>query len=164
VKLRLATAAAAAALLPLAIAAFAQQGALDLHAKRQWVSFLGADSQTLPAGKPSTVELRFAVAEGLHVNSHRPTGESLIATELALDAPAGVRLGNANYPAGSEYHFAFDPHTQLDVYTGEFAITQQVTAAAGRHPMHGTLRYQACDHAACYPPRTLPVEFTVAAQ
>jgi hypothetical protein len=24
--------------------------------------------------------------------------------------------------------------------------------------MDGTLRYQACDHAACYPPKSLPVQ------
>jgi hypothetical protein len=27
--------------------------------------------------------------------------------------------------------------------------------------MHGVLRYQACDNAACYPPKTLPVSFDV---
>jgi hypothetical protein len=27
--------------------------------------------------------------------------------------------------------------------------------------MHGVLRYQACDNAACYPPKTVPVRFDV---
>ena len=33
-----------------------------------------------------------------------------------------------------------------------------VVAEAGKHTIDGTLRYQACDHAACYPPKTLPVQ------
>jgi hypothetical protein len=27
--------------------------------------------------------------------------------------------------------------------------------------MHGVLRYQACDNAQCFPPKTLPVSFEV---
>jgi len=31
----------------------------------------------------------------------------------------------------------------------------------GKYVMHGVLRYQACDNAACYPPKTVPVSFDV---
>jgi hypothetical protein len=31
----------------------------------------------------------------------------------------------------------------------------------GKYAFHGTLRYQACDNAACYPPKTTPVDFEV---
>jgi len=33
-----------------------------------------------------------------------------------------------------------------------------VVAAAGEHALDASLRYQACDNAACYPPRNLPVK------
>jgi hypothetical protein len=29
------------------------------------------------------------------------------------------------------------------------------------YAVHGTLKYQACDNAACYPPKRLPVDFRV---
>jgi hypothetical protein len=31
----------------------------------------------------------------------------------------------------------------------------------GKYSLRGHLKYQACDNAACYPPRELPVEFEV---
>ena len=31
----------------------------------------------------------------------------------------------------------------------------------GKYVMHGVLRYQACDNAQCFPPKTLPVSFDV---
>ena len=34
-----------------------------------------------------------------------------------------------------------------------FAVKVPVVAAAGEHTVAGSLRYQACDHAACYPPK-----------
>jgi len=32
------------------------------------------------------------------------------------------------------------------------------------HTIDGSLRYQACDKAACYPPKSLPVQVMVAAK
>jgi hypothetical protein len=44
------------------------------------------------------------------------------------------------------------------VYMGDFTVKLPVVARAGAHTVDGTLRYQACDHAACYPPKNLPVQ------
>jgi hypothetical protein len=41
-----------------------------------------AEAQTVAAGKPAVLELRFHVADGFHVNSHTPKSEMLIATTL----------------------------------------------------------------------------------
>jgi hypothetical protein len=56
------------------------------------------------------------------------------------------------------YSFSFDPTEKLDVYAGDFTMKLPVVAAAGEHTVSGVLRYQACDNAACYPPKTLPVQ------
>jgi hypothetical protein len=37
-------------------------------------------------------------------------------------------------------------------------------AEAGAHTVNGTLRYQACDNAACYPPKSLPVQMVFTAK
>ena len=77
----------------------------------------------------------------------------LIPTALKLDPTEGVTPGTLEYPAGKEYSFSFDPKEKLDVYSGDFTVKVPLVAAAGEHTVLGTLRYQACDNAACYPPR-----------
>jgi hypothetical protein len=116
-----------------------------------------AEPQVIPAGKRSVLELRFQVMNGYHVNSHTPKSELLIPTTIVLQPAGGVKAEAAEYPAGTEFSFSFSPKDKLDVYAGDFTVKLPVVAAAGTHEMDGTLRYQACDHAACYPPKSLPV-------
>jgi hypothetical protein len=69
------------------------------------------------------------------------------------------------YPAGEEMAFAFSPNEKLSVYSGDFTIDAvfkaPANAVAGSYPVKGELRFQACDHSACYPPRSIPVQFQV---
>jgi thiol:disulfide interchange protein len=116
-----------------------------------------AEPQVVRAGQQSTVEIRFQVASGYHLNSHTPKSELLIPTAVALQPTAGVKAQAAEYPAGTAFSFSFSPQEKLDVYAGEFTVKLPVIAQAGTHEMDGTLHYQACDHAACYPPKSLPV-------
>ena len=117
-----------------------------------------AEPQNVPAGKAGVLELRFRVDDGVHVNSHTPKSELLIPTKIALQPASGVKVGEVVYPAGTMYSLSFDPTEKLDVYTGEFVVKVPVIAAAGEHAVAGSLRDQACDHAACYPPRSLAVQ------
>jgi len=104
------------------------------------------------------IELHFRVLEGYHVNSHTPKSEFQIPTSLKLDPAAGVKAGAMQYPAGTAYSFSFDPNEKLDVYSGPFTVKVPVVAAPGEHHLTGSLHYQACDHAACYPPKTLQLD------
>jgi hypothetical protein len=124
---------------------------------RQYVTY-AAEAQTVAAGRRAVVEMRFRVADGFHVNSHTPKSEMLIRTELTLQPADGVKAGAMEYPAGQAYAFSFDPTDKLDVYAGEFTVKLPVVATAGEHTVAGSLRYQACDNASCYPPRTVPVK------
>ncbi len=130
---------------------------------KQYVSY-EAEEQAVKAGKRSVVEMRFRVMDGFHVNSHTPKSELLIPTAVKLDPADGVRAEAVQYPAGTEYSFSFEPGEKLDVYTGVFAVKVPVTVQAGSHTLNGALRYQACDNAACYPPKTLPVQLVVTAK
>lgn len=130
---------------------------------KQYVSY-EAEEQAVKAGKRSLVEMRFRVTDGFHVNSHTPKSELLIPTAVKLDPADGVKAEAVQYPAGTEYSFSFEPGEKLDVYTGVFRVKVPVTAQAGSHTVNGTLRYQACDNAACYPPKTLPVQLVVTAK
>ena len=119
----------------------------------------------LRAGATKDVNLDFRVGPEFHINSHTPKSPLLIPTALKLDAQAPVALGDVKYPAGQDVSFAFSGDEKLNVYSGDFTIDAflkvPADAAAGSYPVKGTLRFQACDHSACYPPRNLPVEFQV---
>jgi len=144
------------------IAAAQDFGNFDAKPKTQEFIVYAAEQQTAVAGKQSVLELNFRVLDGLHVNSHTPKSELLIPTSLTLDAAPGVKVGKAMYPTGSSYSFSASPDEKLDVYTGGFTVKVPVTAQAGTRMLEGRLRYQACDHEACYPPKTLPVEVAIA--
>jgi hypothetical protein len=117
-----------------------------------------AEQQSVPAGKKAAVELHFKVVDGYHVNSHTPKSDFLIPTALKTEPAGGVTQSAPVYSAGQEFSFSFSPTEKLDVYSGEFIIKLPVTAEAGEHTISGSLHYQACDHAACYPPKSLPLQ------
>ena len=136
-----------------------QPGSLDAPAPKPKAFVLyAAEPQNVAAGKRSVLELHFRVIEGFHVNSHTPKSELLIPTQISLQPATGVKAEPLEYPAGTAYSFSFDPTEKLDVYSGAFTVKLPVVADAGAHTVDGTLRYQACDHAACYPPRSLLVQ------
>lgn len=129
--------------------------------KRAAVEFLYPAQITVPANQAATVELHFLIAKGLHINSHTPSADELIPTTLKIPEGLGVRLLEAVYPPGTAFAFPLDPATRLNVYSGEFTIQARIQAAAGDHPVEALLRYQACDHSACMPPKTITVAIDV---
>jgi hypothetical protein len=120
---------------------------------------------TAQRGTQTIVNLNFRVPPGYHINSNTPKSEFLIPTALKMDLPTDIVLGKIDYPAGEELTFPFSPDEKLSVYAGDFTVALSVhpleSVVPGKYLMRGVLRYQACDNAACYPPRTLPVSLEV---
>lgn len=120
---------------------------------------------TAPRTAQTMVNLDFRVPRGYHINSNAPKSEFLIPTALKMDLPTDIILGKIAYPAGADLSFPFSPDEKLNVYTGDFTIKVAVhplhSVTPGKYVMRGVLRYQACDNAACYPPKTVPVSFNV---
>lgn len=129
------------------------------------VSLVSAPIPTVIRGKAGTLDLRFHVTTGYHVNSNKPAEEFMIPTALHLDAANDILLGKIDYPTGQDMSFEFAPDQKLNVYTGNFTVGVMVrvlhTASPGKYAMRGALKYQACDDRACYPPKNLPVQFEV---
>jgi len=129
-----------------------------------FVSALPAPEVTVSAGKPATVKLQFSIRSGFHINSNHPNSDLQIPTELKLDAPTDIGIGELTYPPGTELSFSFSPE-KFDVYTGDFSVVASVSAlrttAPGNYRVEGVLHYQACSDHACYPPKKLPVGFDV---
>ncbi len=140
-------------------AASAQSG------KAPSVSMVPVDTVTATRGAQTMVPLNFRVASGFHINSNTPKSEFLIPTALKMDLPTDIVLGKIDYPAGKDLAFPFSPDEKLNVYSGDFTINVAVhplsSVSPGKYIMRGVLRYQACDNAQCFPPKTLPVNFDV---
>jgi hypothetical protein len=130
-------------------------------AKADAVQYLFPEQVTVAAGKPSQVALHFRIARGLHINSHTPSDEFLIPTNLSIPDGAGVRLDAATYPPGTVMTLPADPKTKLSVYTGDFIIQARIVSAPGNHLVQAKLRYQACDQNQCMPPKTITVPIDV---
>jgi hypothetical protein len=117
------------------------------------------------AGTSKDVSLDFRIGSEFHINSHTPKSPLLIPTVLKLTAPEQVTVADVKYPAGQDMSFPFSPDEKLSVYSGDFSINTVLktpaNVPAGTYPVKGELRFQACDHSACYPPKTIPVQFQV---
>ena len=137
----------------------------ELGNSRGHVTFVPPGLATVERGHPSTVELQFRVVRGFHINSNQPKQEYLKKTELRLDPPTDIIVGKITYPDGVDRSFPFAPDEKLNVYSGDFAIDVIVrplkSVLPAKYAFHGFLKYQACDNAACYPPKQLPVSFEV---
>jgi hypothetical protein len=123
------------------------------------------DLVSINRGHSGNVVLQFRIPSGFHINSNQPKQEYLKKTELKLDAPTDIVISKITYPQGEDRSFPFAPDEKLSVYTGDFSINVLVrplkTVLPTKYAVHGTLKYQACDNAACYPPRQLPVTFEI---
>jgi hypothetical protein len=139
--------------------------AQDAPTMKPVVSMAPAAVVTITQGKASPVPLSFRVARGYHINSNKPKSEFLIPTALKIGATTDIVIGGIDYPDGRELSFAFAPDEKLNVYTGDFQVDVTVrplrSVPPGKYMLRGTLKYQACDNAACYPPKQLPVNFEV---
>ena len=133
--------------------------------KQPSVTMAPVGNVQLRAGASTSVEMDFRIGSEFHINSHHPKADYLIPTVLKLNAPEQLTVADLQYPAGEEMAFAFAPNDKLSVYSGDFSINAVLKApakaAAGSYPVKGELRFQACDHRACYPPRSIPVQFQV---
>ena len=129
------------------------------------ITFFVPEITTVYRGKPGTVQLNFRIPAGFHVNSNQPKQEYLKKTELRLDPPTDIAIEKYTYPPGEDRSFPFAPDDKLSVYSGDFAVSVVVrplkSVLPTKYAVHGVLKYQACDNAACYPPKQLPVSFEV---
>jgi hypothetical protein len=139
--------------------------ALAQAGKGPSVTMAPVDTLTAQRAAQTPVTLEFRVSSGFHINSNAPNDEFLIPTALRMDLPTDIILGKIDYPAGKDLTFPFSPDKKLNVYNGDFAIKLIVhplhSVNPGKYVVHGQLRYQACDNAQCFPPKSLPVNFEV---
>jgi DsbC/DsbD-like thiol-disulfide interchange protein len=100
-----------------------------------------------------------------HVNANPASEEYLIPTELKFEQSKAVREVKVEYPTPLEKAFEFSEGKPLKIYEGQVLIKFQLKLAAGMKPgklnLPATLRYQACDDKACYPPQRLKLTLSL---
>src|SRR5436305_3354362 len=115
-------------------------------------------------GQSVRAALKVSLPEGLHTQSNKPRDETLIPTELNVDAPAGVTVNEIVWPPATDLQQA-GADKPLAVFEQTFAIGVELALASNvaRGPLTVpvSLRYQACDANLCYPPATAKVEWTL---
>jgi len=124
-----------------------------------------ASLNPVPRGKEFQVAVVANIVNGYHVNSNKPTDPYLIPTTITVEPPKGFRVVDTIYPPGQEKRFPFSPDKPLNVYSGTVTLRLKLVAendaALGSATIPLTLKYQACNDAACLPPVKLPVKLTV---
>ena len=135
-----------------------RQGAPDLE-KGEIAAAL--DRTAYVAGEAAQLAVRLTIEDGWHTNSHEPTYDYLIPTELEIEVPPGWSEADPpRYPTGEMKRFEFAP-TAISVYEGEIFIRASLPtpegAAAGTYPIRTNVTYQACDDKMCLAPVTTPV-------
>ena len=110
-------------------------------------------------GARVSAKLKFKVEKGYHTQSNKPSEDYFIPTVVKLKPTAGVRAGTIEYPKGHDEKVdGLDK--PLSVYDEEFEITVPLAISAqAKLPatLEGTLNYQACKGAVCYPPQKLEI-------
>jgi suppressor for copper-sensitivity B len=138
-----------AAVLPLGVAA--QRPQLD-KARLE----LAADRTSYLAGGEARLAAVAWVEAGWHIQSHTPSFDYLIPTELTLELPAGWTASAIEYPQHKMWTAQFETKP-LAVYEGEVRMLATVTVPADWNEsaaeIAAKLRYQACDDRQCLPPR-----------
>lgn len=133
------------------------------------VGLLAAVGEVPPAGATTSVvklgghventgdEVRvrgiLEIADGYHINAHVPDEVFLIPTVLTLEAE-GVTFDEPTYPEPEAQTFPFSPDKPMLVYDGTIEIVARANVAPSG-PVHAKLRYQACNHERCLPPKTV---------
>ncbi len=109
-------------------------------------------------GSTFQIALILDIAKGWHVNSHRPTTQYLIPTDVQLEPREGYIVTDIKYPKGALQKLGFSDQP-LDVYEETITIFVSVkvseTLASDGDTVRGKLRVQSCDDKVCLAPSTI---------
>jgi DsbC/DsbD-like thiol-disulfide interchange protein len=107
------------------------------------------------------------IPSGYHVNSNRPLEKFLVATQLQIEAPAGVRVGPVSYPRAVMRSFKFSKN-KMAVYEGHATMRVNVIVPANfsgnSADLKARLRFQSCNEEACFPPQTKEINLRLGIQ
>jgi hypothetical protein len=98
-----------------------------------------------------------------NIHVYAPGTEFYIPITVKLNAQPEITPGKIAYPKSETLTLL---NEKVPVFQKPFRLTQEVTLDKAAKPgttvtVSGTVNYQACDDAVCYPPESAPVAWTV---
>ena len=119
------------------------------------VGYFAADK--VQRGRTVRVGMVIDIPSGYHIHSNRPLENYLIATQLSVEAPKGVRVGAVSYPRPLLKNFKFSSK-KLSVYEKQTILRFDVTVPANYSgdsiELKARVRLQSCDDEVCFPPKS----------
>ena len=123
---------------------------------------MSADS--VRKGRSAQAVVVMDIPSGFHVHSNRPLEKFLIATQLQVEAPKGVKVGAVVYPRALLRNLKFSK-SKVAVYEGRtpmrFNVTVPVSFGSDSVELKARLRYQSCNDEVCFPPQTREITIPV---
>ena len=109
------------------------------------------------------VSLFVDVTPKTNIHVYAPGTEFYIPITVKLNAQPEIKPGKIAYPKSETITLL---NEKVPVFQKPFRLTQEVTLDKSAKPgatltVSGTVNYQACDDAVCYPPESAPVTWTV---
>ena len=112
-------------------------------------------------GRTVRATVVLTIPRGFHVHSNKPLEKFLIATQLQVDTPNGLRVGPVSYPRALLRRLKFSKKP-VAVYEGRvmmrFNVTVPANFSTGTAEIKAKVRYQSCDDEVCFPPQTKEVK------
>jgi len=112
-------------------------------------------------GEKFKVAFFVEVNPGWHINAHELADEFLIPTLLTFEEKDNVELLEYYYPEPKLRKFDYSEE-ELQIFEDKAILGALVSVGKdlglGLHKLKAKLRYQACDHRSCLPPKTLNFE------
>lgn len=112
-------------------------------------------------GRTAQATIVMDVPSGFHVNSNRPLERFLIATQLTVEAPNGVRVGPVTYPRALLRSLKFSK-SKVSVFEGRttmrFSVAVPRNFSGNSAELKARLRFQSCNDDTCFPPQTREVK------
>ncbi|HEV7681866.1 MAG TPA: protein-disulfide reductase DsbD domain-containing protein [Pyrinomonadaceae bacterium] len=101
------------------------------------------------------------IPSGYHANSNRPLEKFLIATQLQIEAPQGMRVGLIIYPRAVMRSLKFSKN-KVSVFEGRttirFSVNVPRSFSGNSAELKARLRFQACNDDTCFQPQTREVK------
>jgi DsbC/DsbD-like thiol-disulfide interchange protein len=121
-------------------------------------------ANTVQRGRSVQAVVVMDIPSGFHVHSNRPLEKFLIATQLQVEAPKGVRAGPVSYPRALLRNLKFSK-SKVAVYEGRttmrFSLTVPANFGSDSAEVKARVRYQSCSDEVCFPPQTREVTIPI---
>lgn len=121
-------------------------------------------SDKVVPGRATQGVVTIDIPSGFHIHSNKPLEKFLIATQLQIDAPEGMRVGPILYPRAVLRNLKFSKN-KVAVYEGRavihFSVTVPTNFSSDATELRARLRYQSCNDELCFPPQTREVTIPV---